>query len=145
MKYSDIKQIRNFCNDLFSTPDWREVVGNIENEETDFEVDNVRFINSDNIDQIQEDELGSDDYILGCFNASFLSGILEIDQDVIEAMQKAEAFEVVGKLIKSLGKLGEVQQEYASADGYGHHFNSYNFGMEEIKVGGQLFYVFDNR
>lgn len=145
MKYSDIKQIRAFCNDLFSTPDWREVIGNIEQGLNDFEVDNVRFINSDNIDQIQEDELGNDDYALGCFNASFLSGILEIDQDVIEAMQKAEAFEAVGKLIKSLGKLGEVQQGYARYDGYGHHFNSYDFGMKEIKVDGQTFYVFDNR
>ncbi len=145
MKYSDIKQIRNFCNDLFSTPDWREVVGNIENEETDFEVDGVRFINSEDIDRIQQDELSDDDYILGCFNASFLSGILEIDQDVIEAMQKAEAYEAIGKLIKSLGKLEELQETYARYDGYGHHFNRYDSGEEEIKVDGQTFYVFDNR
>lgn len=144
LNYSDCKAVKKFCADLFSTPNWREVVDKIESCEDDFEVDNVRFINSNAIDQTQEDELGNDDYALGCFNASFLSSILEIDQDVIEAMQKAEAYEAIGKLIKSLGKLGEVQQEYARYDGYGHHFNSYDFGMEEIKVDGQLFYVFDN-
>lgn len=143
MKYSDIKQIRKFCNDLFSTPDWRGVVENIKNGEADFEVDNVRFINSNDIDQIQEAELGNDDYTLGCFNASFLSGTLGIDQDVIEAMQKADAFEAIGKLIKSMGKLGDVQYDYASADGYGHHFNHHDFSTKEIRVNGELFYVFD--
>ena len=143
MKYSELKAIREFCDDLTSQPDWREVAACIG--EDDFEVNNVRFIESDEIDEIQEKELGSDLYILGCFNASFLSSILEIDCEAIEAMQEAEAFEAVGKLIVSMDKLSEVQQGYASADGYGHHFNRYDFSEEELTVGGYTYHVFDNR
>ena len=145
MKYSDLKTIKDFCESLTSAPDWREVVAEIENGANDFEVDNVRFINSADIDRIQCEELGNDEYILGCFNASFISDVLCIDQDVIEAMQKAEAFKAIGKLIISLGKLEELQQAYASADGYGHHFNHYDFAEEELRVNGDTFHVFDNR
>lgn len=82
-------------------------------------------------------------YILGRFNASFLAGIIEIDCDVIEATQKAEAYEAIGKLVKSLGKLEEVAADYAYADGYGHHFNGYDFGEEELTIDGKLYHVFD--
>ena len=145
MKYSDLKAIKNFCKDLFSTPDWREVVAEIEAGGSDFEVDGVRFINSSDIDRIQQEELGNDEYILGCFNAWFIAEVIGVDQDVIEVMQKAEAFEAIGKLIISLGKLEELQAAYVSADGYGHYFNSYDFGEEELSVNGETFHVFDNR
>lgn len=145
MKYSDLKTIRAFCDGFYSSPDWREVAQNIVGGAIDFEVDNVRFIDSDHIDQIQADELASDEYVLGCFNASFLSGVTGIDQDVFEAMQKAEAFEAIGKLIVSLGKVGELQELYARYDGYGHHFNSYDGNEEKLSADGRLFYVFDNR
>lgn len=145
MKFSEIKKIRNFCGSLVSSPDWREVVAEIESNNTDFTIDNVRFIDSDEIDGIQADELGNDEYMLGCFNSNFLAEVLEIDQDVIDAMQNAEAHEAIGKLIKSLGKLEELQREYASADGYGHHFNSYDFGEDELCIAGRMFHVFDNR
>ncbi len=141
MKYSHIKRIRQFCESLTSEPDWREVARNIENGEYDFEVDNVRFIKESAIDEIQCEELSSDLYILGCFNAWFLADVLDIDQDVIEAMQKAEAYEALGKLIVSMCKLPELQAAYASADGYGHHFNRYDGNQEEIAG----YYVFDNR
>jgi hypothetical protein len=59
-------------------------------------------------------------------------------------MQKAEAYEAIGKLIISLCKLPELQEAYASADGYGHHFNSYDFEEKEITVDGLTYYVFDN-
>lgn len=144
MKYSEIKNIKAFCADLFSSPDWREVVQCALDGEPDFEVDNVRFISDDEIDNIQEEELGNDDYILGCFNAWFIADITGIDQDVIEAMQKTKAFEAIGKLIKSMGKLADLQQAYASADGYGHHFNGYNSDEEEITIDGTLYHVFDN-
>ena len=145
MKYSQIKAIKKFCLALASEPGWREVVENLVNFESDFEVDNVRFISSDCIDRIQQDELGSDLYCLGCFTDHFLADVLEIDVDVIEAMQQAEAYEALGKLIISLGKLPALQSEYSRLDGYGHHFNSYDFGEEELMVDGTLFYVFDNR
>jgi hypothetical protein len=143
MKYSQVKQIKTFCNDLFSTPDYREVIEHIG--EDDFTVDNVRFILSTAIDDIQQDELSNDEYILGCFNAWFIADVLDIDLDVIEAMQKAEAFEAIGKLIIRMGKLPELQESYARADGYGHHFNGYDFEQEEITVDGLTYFVFDNR
>lgn len=145
MKYSELKNIRKFCENLTSTPDWREVTQAIVDGSSDFEVDGVRFINSDSIDEIQQSEISSDLYCLGCFNDWFIADILGIDVDVIEAMQKAEAFEAIGKLIISMGKLSELQEAYASADGYGHHFNHYDGNEEELRVDGRLFHVFDNR
>ena len=110
----------------------RELLEKYHNEDNDFEAGGYRFIHKEDIDQIMQDELSNDEYILGCFNASFLAGVLGIDQDVIEAMQKAEAYEAVGKLILSLDKLEELQADYVSADGYGHHFSGYDGNEHEI-------------
>ena len=142
MKYSDVKRIKSFCAGLFSEPDYREVISHAG--EDDFEVDDVRFIADSAIDDIQQEELAGDEYVLGCFNAWFIADVLGIDCDVITAMQKAEAFEAIGKLIISLGKLESLQSAYASADGYGHHFNGYDFSEEEIEIDGQMYHVFDN-
>lgn len=144
MKYSELKAIRAFCNKLHSSPDWRKVAAAIEDSYDDFEVGNVRFIDTDAIDHIQQEELSYDEYILGCFNAWFIADILDIDCDVIEAMQKEGGYEAVGKLIISLGKLEELQQAYARADGYGHHFNHYDFNEKKLTVNGTLYHVFDN-
>ncbi len=144
MKYSDLKMIKNLCDELVSAPDWREVVEGMQ-AETDFKVDNVRFIRADEIDQIMCDELKSDLYMLGYFDADFLSGILNIDSDAIESIQNAGACEALGKIIIGMDKLEEVQQGYVSADGYGHHFNRYDDNEEMIRVDGNEWYVFDNR
>ena len=55
--------------------DVREVLENFTYED-DFEVDNYRFIREDEIDAIMRDELASDAYMLGCFNAWFLADVL---------------------------------------------------------------------
>lgn len=144
MKFSDIRKIRAFCKKLDSTPAWRDVVGNITSGKIDFDVDGVRFISEQHIDRIQQNELKSDLYVLGCFNALFLADVLDIDQDVIDSMQKAEAYEAIGKLIISMNKLATLQEGYASADGYGHHFNYYDGGEDTIDTPHGLFYVFDN-
>ena len=99
-----------------------------------------RFIHEDDIDAIMQDELKSDEYILGCFNDWFLANILDIDVDVIQAMQKSEAFEAIGKLVISMGKIEELQSEYVQADGYGHHFGSYD--GETYELNGQPYYAF---
>ena len=143
MKYSELKSIRKLCSSLHSEPDWREVVGNIG--EDDFTVDNVRFIRADAIDGIQANELSGDEYVLGCFNACFLADVTGIDKDVFEAMQKSDAYAAIGKLVISMDKLSELQQEYARQDGYGHHFNFYDFGEEEVTLGGIDYHVFDCR
>jgi hypothetical protein len=127
MKYSEIKEVKEFTGD-----DWREAVEHITIESNDFEAGNHRFIHEDDIDEIMQDELSSDEYILGCFNDFFLADVLDIDINVIEEMQAAEAFEAIGKLVISLGKLGELQQQYVSADGYGHHFSSWDGSEEQL-------------
>lgn len=142
MKYSEIKNLKSFCENLHSEPNWRDVLSNILDGESDFEVDNVRFIETDSIDEIQQDELLSDLYVLGCFNADFLSGYLPLDADDIKNIQDAGAFEAIGKMCKS--EIESIQQGYASADGYGHHFNHYDFSEEELSINGNLYHVFDN-
>lgn len=118
--------------DSFDNDSTLEVLSFINDESPDFEVNDHRFIRVDAIDHIQVEELGCDEYVLGCFNASFLAEILEIDVCVIEAMQNSEAFDAVGKLVISLNKLDAVQEGYKSADGYGHHFAHYDHNEHEI-------------
>lgn len=144
LTYTETKELINTLKDKDYIDDYREVAENIISLDSDFysPCDNYRFINSDNIDEIMQDELASDEYILGCFNAHFLSHIIDIDYDVIEAMQKAGAYEAIGKLIISLDKLEELQQDYVSADGYGHHFAHYDGYENEIHVLNELYYVF---
>ncbi len=145
MKYSQAKEVKEFCNNLFSKPSWRDVIEEATSASAvDFEVENVRFILASSIDSIQQEELESDLYVLGCFNADFLAPILDIDIEAIQEMQKAEAYTAIGTLIVKMGKLEEVQEGYASADGYGHHFNRYDFGEDEISINGSNYLVFDN-
>jgi len=113
--------------------DVREMLEKLFDGEKDFEVDDYRFIQEDSIDSIMLEELSNDEFILGCFNASFLASTIEIDYDVIKSCQDCEAYEAIGKLIKSLDKLEEVQEAYVEADGYGHHFSSYDGVEHTIK------------
>ena len=109
-----------------------DVCSEIKNHPDDFEVDGYRFIREDEIDEIQQDELSGDEYMLGCFNAWFLADVIGVDEDAITAMQQAEAYEAIGKLILSGGHLQRLQERYASADGYGHHFSHYDGSEEQI-------------
>ena len=145
MKYSQIKAIKTFTESLVSTPDYKEVLENIIESVDDFEVDNVRFIKSDCIDQILADELESDLYCLGCFNASFISDVTGWPIVLIEAAQSGEAYEELGKAISEEDCMLELAQAYANVDGYGHHFNSYDFSEEEITIDGVDYFVFDNQ
>ena len=112
--------------------DLREALTEMDQESSDFEVEGYRFIHEDDIDKIMQDELSGDEYVLGCFNGWVLSNVLDVDVDVIRAMQEAEAYEAIGKLVLSLDKLEELQQEYVSADGYGHHFNHWDGSTDTI-------------
>ena len=143
MKYSQVKNLVNFVTSELNADYDHAEMSKLSNIDNDFEAFGARFIATSAIDKIQQDELESDLYILGCFNGPFLACILDIDQDVIEAMQDAEAFEAVGKLIISLGKLEELQADYARYDGYGHHFNNYDGGELELTINGVDYLVFD--
>lgn len=114
-----------------------ELIEKIESEDdTDFELAGARIIHRDFIDKVQQDELLADLYVLGCFNANFLADYLPISQSAIVAIQKAEAFEALGEICKNY--IEEIQEGYAAADGYGHHFNRYDFS--EIET--DHYYVF---
>lgn len=91
MKYSEIKNIRTFCGGLHSQPSWREVIEHAG--EDDFYVGNVRFIAADSIDEIQADEMESDSYVLGCFNAYAIAGATDWPAVLIEATQKGGEYE----------------------------------------------------
>lgn len=102
MKYSELKQIKEFCDGLRSAPDWREVV-NLWGQE-DFWVDEVRFIHEDGMDRIWTDSLI--ELIQDCYDLSDVPDFVEIDW--------------------------EATAENCKVDGMGHHFNSYDGGEDEI-------------
>lgn len=106
-----------------------ELIEKIESEDDDFVLSGARIIHKDVIDKIQQDELLSDLYCLGCFNANFLADYLPLDTDDIEQLQKADAYTAIGKIAAKY--IEEIQEGYAAADGYGHHFNGYDFSEVE--------------
>ena len=108
--------------------------------EIDFSIGNYRFILDAMIDGIERDELSNDAYVLGCFSDWFIADILDIDLDVIQALQKAGAFDAIGKMM--LKHIDEVQSKYASVDGYGHHFSSYDGNENEVTLNGSFYHVF---
>ena len=137
MKLHEIKTLIKFLKDLnFETSDFKEVHLEIESENEDFEINDYRFIHKNSIDQIQKEELSSDLYVLGCFNAWFLSDCSGLPIELIEAGQKGRQYEAVGETM--LPYIGEIQEEYSRLDGYGHHFSPYD--GEELEV--LNYYVF---
>lgn len=131
MKISEIKNLINFLKDLdFDTDQFKEVHLKMGVEMDDFEVNDYRFIHKDSIDQIQVEELKSDLYILGCFNDWFLADCSNVPLKVIQALQKADCYKELGELM--LEHAEEIQESYASTDGYGHHFAHYDGNGLEI-------------
>jgi len=124
MKYSECKLVFEFADIIGE--DWREIVNNIESDESDFCVGNYRFIKESEIDSIQIDELEDDPYILGCFNDWFLADVTDLSYDIIQALQKAEKYEAIGQHIIDNNLTKDIQSEYSRLDGYGHHFSGYD-------------------
>lgn len=129
------------CKDLKDTLSfkWRDAAEKIADDEEDFTIDNYRFIHSDAIDAIMTEELENDAYILGCFRAEFIASVTDWPLVLIKAAQKGEAFEEIGQAIIDGGFVSEMAEAYAKADGYGHHFSSYD-GMT-IDIGAD-YYMF---
>lgn len=126
----DKKMLQSIYNQtMLSEDDAREVISLMDKND-DFEYGKYRFISKDAIDAIQVDELKGDLYILGCFNAWFLAVCTDIKRKVIDALQKAEAFEALGELL--LPFIDEIQKQYAEKDGYGHHFAHYDHKTIEL-------------
>ncbi len=143
MENLDFKKIRSICAELeenIGVYNWREVVEKLLDDNKDFEVAGYRFISLDSIDKIQQQELESDEYVLGCFNAWFLTSHLEMSEDCIKAIQE-KAPDALGQLIISKGVLPDIQRDYAEADGYGHHFAHYDHEEVETSFGYSAFRV----
>ena len=134
----EIKKIAKQVNDI-GVYSWREVIDNLADENVDFEVDGFRFIADNVIDSVQQDELESDDYVLGCFASWLIADILDIDSETVEEIQKT-APQALGKLLIAQDKVAEIQYEYVRHDGYGHHFAHYDgehhemFGYNAFRV-----------
>lgn len=90
----------------------------------------VRIIKSESIiTTMSEDIFEGCDYTLGCFNADFIASNTDLNFELVEACQKAEAFEAIGEAMNSTMTEEEKEsfcEAYAQADGYGHHFSSYD-------------------
>lgn len=122
----------------FEKDDRKEIVQRLLAEEDDFEEASYRFIAESSIDKILEEELQSDLYILGCFRADFVSRITNLPVEMIEACQKAEAYEAVGKGILATCGISVLAKAYVEADSYSHHFAHYDGETNEIEG----YYVF---
>lgn len=124
MKYSEIKTIKSELDNM-GCDNWREFVENVRDRQVDFHIDDHRFIHCESIDDIMIEELESDEYLLGSFNASFLIYYMDLEeQDIMHIQEKCP--EAIGKMIIATGQLNNVQSGYVSADGYGHHFAHYD-------------------
>jgi hypothetical protein len=143
MKLSQLRELKSFCSNLHSQPDWREVLENIGTQQDDFTINDVRFIHDQAIREVLEDELANDEYCLGCFNANAIAEATGWPELLIKAAQDGEQYEAIGKAMTG-EHVANLAQIYVDADGYGHHFNSYDFSEEFITVNGQSYYVFDN-
>ena len=138
MKLSQLRDVKELSIEL--DIDFKELTEQIIDESDDFEIDNYRFIKVSEIDTIQQNELKNDLYILGCFNASFIADNTNLSLKVIQALQKAEAFEELGELI--IDDIETLQSEYSRLDGYGHHFAHYDGNENEITLNDVEYYYF---
>ena len=138
MKLSQLRDVKNLSNEL--DIDFRELTEQITDENDDFEIDNYRFIKVSEIDTIQQDELKSDLYILGCFSDWFIADNTDLSLKVVQALQKAEAFEELGELI--VDDIETIQSEYVRMDGYGHHFGRYDGNEHETVLNNIEYYYF---
>ena len=138
MKLSQLRDVKTLSNEL--DIDFKELVEQIIDEVDDFEMEDYRFIKVSDIDTIQQNELKSDLYLLGCFNADFIADNTDLSLKVVQALQKAEAFEELGELI--VDDIETIQSEYSRLDGYGHHFGRYDGNEYEITLNDVDYYYF---
>lgn len=119
----------NGTNDKYSIHDLLEDVNfAICNDFTvDYDGREYRVIENNDIESIMKDELLDDTYVLGCFNAWFLSDIMGIPSEAIEKIQSADCCDALGIIIANNdGMINELVSRYISSDGAGLHFSSYD-------------------
>jgi len=139
LNFTELKNIISIANHYGI--DKKELFENIENEIEDFEVENYRFILESEAESIALDMYKYDEYMLGCFNDWFISDNCDIKLNVVQALQKAEAFTELGELMLDNG-IENLISEYCRLDGYGHVFGSYDGNNDEVTINDNLYIVF---
>ena len=142
MTITELKNIITVANNL--DIDKYELLENVKENETNFEVDNYTFITEDEALKEVVNMYQCDEYILGCFNADFIADFIPLDYDSIKTLQESENFEVIGKLILNSGNLENMMEDYISLDGYGHALNSYDGNNDEITINDIDYIVYRN-
>ncbi len=137
---SAARQLKN----LIGQDNWRSALEQIMQGNEDFYSDDDcwRIIKADCAMDVLVSELESDEYLLGSFNSWFLADVTNLPESVFQILQKSEAYEAIGELIISLGKVDELAQEYVRHDGSGHHFSHYDgnehsfcwYGFHEYRI-----------
>ena len=134
------RNIRNLIEDNdFTVEELRELFsGDVD----DISSNNYRMISDDVILDIMIEELESDPYILGCFNADFIADNTNLSYDIVKALQDGEQFEALGNHIIANSYTEEMAEEYARLNGYGHHFAHYDGSGEELNIMGRDYHLF---
>lgn len=124
MELSEARSIYWFCREYGL--DFRDAMENIIANKKDFVIDNYRFVDKDEIDDIMGKEMESDPFMLGCFRSTFLEYHTGLTARIVEALQKAEEYEAIGEYIIEEGLVADMQQDWAGQEGYGPHFSPYD-------------------
>ena len=123
--------IMEFCQ--YNGIDSEEVIGLINDGDIDIVAGNYRFIDKNHIDRIMCEEMESDPYILGCYNAWFIAENTDLSIDIVEALQEADKFDAIGQHIIDNDFVEAMQQSSVSYDGYGLHFAGYDgYEIEDL-------------
>jgi len=103
MKLQEAKEVINLANKLGINK--RELFDFIESEDENFEVDDYIFLTEEEALKECINMYQYDEYILGCFNPSFIEDYIALDYDDIKILQEAEQYDIIGRLILNSGKL----------------------------------------
>jgi predicted enzyme related to lactoylglutathione lyase len=144
MKSETLRVARELKAIMGQESDWMEALTRMVDGDLDFysSDDDWRIIRQDAALDILTEELAGDEYLLGCFYPSFLSEITGLPTEVFRILQKTDACEAAGKIVAAMGKVEALAKEYASQDGYGHHFACYDGNEYEINVDGIDYLMF---
>lgn len=147
MTYSDIKTIYTLAAAIEA--DARELVAAVteanESNESANTTDYDYLVVAENyIQTAVEDNISSDEYVLGCFNAWFIANVTGWPLFLVEAAQTDEGRAKLGEAIVSEGFVPAMAEAYISADGAGHSLSGYDGTEHELNLSLGCFSVFRN-
>lgn len=140
----DTTTVQKFLEDTFCPDevDFEAIIDCLMTQDDDFTVDEVRFISEGTIDETLGQEISE---TLGYFNADFIAEHSPMPYEAAKALQEANEHEALGSALRAMldsEQLTAFAEAYASHDGYGHHFNSYDGSTYEVVFNGTLYHVF---